>query len=188
MALSDDGEVYEWSPGKQAARKVEGPWGSNKIIAIETEEYHCFALSDQGKLYGWGYTQHDEFGKGTPFSCKYPVRITNALKRKHVTAIKIGNGYRLVLTKDGEIFQWGFIHDLVRYHFPYRMKGPLKKLVVTGLEIRGEQNIATVVGGDQYWWGRRPSVEILDSYETSLLPQLILALESYSVILGFSSQ
>ena len=130
-ALTDEGEVYAWGNGGYGAF-LKGntsnyytpqllTWFSNnniKIVDVTGGHYHWLALSDQGKIYTWGYNSHGQRGNGnttgqnnstTPFELSDFNNSNNELYGKEVIFIKAREYHCMAVTSDNELYTWVII-------------------------------------------------------------------------------
>jgi peptide/nickel transport system permease protein len=105
LACDREGKTYIWGqtqvqPGVNLKR-IPQEVRDAKIVQVAAGYDHCYALDDQGTLYGWGY---DEL-----YQLDIPRELENnnwdhTLKIKKVEA---SYQYTAVLTEDGKFFVWG---------------------------------------------------------------------------------
>ncbi|KAA5538863.1 RCC1 domain-containing protein [Adhaeribacter rhizoryzae] len=67
-----------------------------------------YAISADGKVYGWGGEDNGELGNGTSNSAT-PVDISGygALAGKTIVTVATGRNYKLALDSDGKVYVWG---------------------------------------------------------------------------------
>lgn len=65
------------------------------------------ALSDEGKVYVWGNNTYGQLGTGGLKNVNEPI-LLEALSREKVVDISCGDNYSGIVTKDGEVYTWGF--------------------------------------------------------------------------------
>lgn len=90
--------------------EIEGLSLSTSLFAqIEAGNGTTLALTQDGRLYAWGYAGWGQLGNGTQDTATVavPVDMTGALAGKVVTQIAAGSANCLVLTADGELVGWG---------------------------------------------------------------------------------
>ena len=137
-ALTDEGEVYAWGNGSYGAflkgntSNYNTPqlltWFSNnniKIVDVTGGYYHWLALSDQGKIYTWGYNSHGQRGMGNtnsynsetaPFELSDFDNSNNELYGKEVIFIKAREYHCMAVTSDNELYTWGDNSEYVLGH------------------------------------------------------------------------
>ncbi len=129
-ALSEDGQVWMWGfrnagisglPTKTHAysnqnppNQVAFPEGA-RIVQLTSGAYHFLALSDDGKVYGWGQSGYGEVGcrnvANDPYvrpPCEVPFPGLKAGDR--IIQVAAGEYFSLALTEQGDLYTWG--HDL----------------------------------------------------------------------------
>jgi alpha-tubulin suppressor-like RCC1 family protein len=123
VALTSDGLVYTWGRGASSqlgngattnssvpvAVSTSGVLSGKMIVAIGAGEYHCLAVSSEGRVYAWGPNSNGELGNGTNTSSSVPVPVaTNgALLGKQVVTVCATYDSSTALTDDGQVFSWG---------------------------------------------------------------------------------
>ncbi|KAJ8760134.1 hypothetical protein K2173_010990 [Erythroxylum novogranatense] len=123
VALTSLGQVFTWGYGGFGAlghsvyhrellpRLVEGNW-NGRICHITTSGTHTAAISESGEVYTWGRDQGDgrlglgpnpgpNEGGGLSIPCKVKALPVPA------TAVSCGGFFTLVLTEEGQIWNWG---------------------------------------------------------------------------------
>ncbi|MBA5604738.1 DUF4214 domain-containing protein [Duganella sp. FT3S] len=121
-ALADDGTVYSWGyyagQGTTASARypnqVRNPAGTgalNNIVAISAGSDFTLALAADGKVYGWGWNNSGETGRGTTSTQEaLPATVKLASDNSELTdvvAISAGYNFGLALTADGHVYAWG---------------------------------------------------------------------------------
>jgi regulator of chromosome condensation len=124
-----------------------------------------FALTDDGKVYGWGTFRSNEgifgFTHDGVIIAHRPLRITQL---KNITSIKAGANHALALDTKGAVFAWGSgqqnqlgrrviertkIEGLVPREFGL----PKGKKSIASIETGGYHSFAISKNGDVYSWG-----------------------------------
>ncbi|GLT54663.1 hypothetical protein SLA2020_278450 [Shorea laevis] len=123
VALSSAGEVFTWGYGGFGAlghsvyhrelfpRLVEGSW-SGKIRHIATSGTHTAAITESGELYTWGRDEGDgrlglgpERGPNEGGGLSIPSKVKEL--PMPVTAVSCGGFWTMVLTEQGQLWNWG---------------------------------------------------------------------------------
>lgn len=122
LVLTRDNRLFSWGLG---GRLGDGTWAtsvipvevdmtgvlSGKTISyITTSNIHSLALSDEGRVYGWGVNDAGQIGDGTNIWRISPVAVdtTGVLAGKVVVQLFTGsNGFSLALSSDGNLYAWG---------------------------------------------------------------------------------
>ncbi|KAF2302277.1 hypothetical protein GH714_033961 [Hevea brasiliensis] len=123
VALTSLGQVFTWGYGGFGAlghsvyhrellpRLVEGFW-NGKIQHIATSGTHTAAVAESGELYTWGRDEGDGRlglgpgrGPNEGGGLSIPSKV-NALPVP-VAAVSCGGFFTMVLTEDGQIWNWG---------------------------------------------------------------------------------
>jgi alpha-tubulin suppressor-like RCC1 family protein len=119
LALSDEGRVYSWGKnehGQLGNGTTYTGWTptpihiprDERVVAIHGGTQHSLALTESGKVYGWGGNRFGQVGDGTRrASVSKPVQILSLPEGDHVVSLKAGHDYSLALTKQGVLYAWG---------------------------------------------------------------------------------
>ena len=121
LALTSDGRVFAWGSGPLGTGDnsssyvpvevtASGPLAGKAIVSIAAGSGHCFALTDEGQVYGWGSNDDYQLGLGYyAFSILTPTLLDSPgiFGGKPVVAISAGQDHSLALTSDGRVFAWG---------------------------------------------------------------------------------
>lgn len=121
LVLKENGRVFAWGVGARgqlgngsrsdSSTPVEvsvGEMGTEKVVAIAAGNECSFALTDNGRVYGWGLATSGRIGIGTnaPDEVLTPRRVDN-LDNIHIVAIAAGRTFSLALSNTGKVYSWG---------------------------------------------------------------------------------
>ena len=123
VALSSTGEIYTWGvnaqgqlgDGTRTERSVPVQLTRSEAIAgvsfsaISAGQEHTLALSDDGRVFGWGDNASGQLADGTTTRRTTAVAVTTsgALDGVTIVAIAAGHYHSLALSSDGRVFSWG---------------------------------------------------------------------------------
>ncbi len=121
VALTATGRVMTWgsyhgqgvSGTANFPNEVKDPSGNGPltgIVAIAGGGNFGLALSDSGKVYGWGWNSAGQTGRGTvdnPVQLPAPVLAEDGTELTNIVAISAGYHFSLALTADGRVYGWG---------------------------------------------------------------------------------
>lgn len=128
LALDTKGSVFAWGSGQQnqlGRRVVERtktagltprefglPKGPRKgMTTIGTGDYHSFAVSKTGDVYGWGLNNFGETGipdnAGEDDAVVLKPQVIVSLKGKTVVSIKGAAHHSIAATEEGDCLVWG---------------------------------------------------------------------------------
>jgi len=164
LALTSDGFIYTWgdnahgqigdgvpSPRKLTPVKVVGITNAQKIAAGFG---HSLAMTDDDKVYSWGYNRFGQLGLGDNKDRNKPVEIKNL---KNIEEVAAGDNHSLVLTQAGLLFVWGAgqhgeLGDVLGKdrNSPFLLEDlPLIKSLAAG----AHHSLALTRSGEVYSWG-----------------------------------
>ncbi|XP_014219896.1 RCC1-like G exchanging factor-like protein [Copidosoma floridanum] len=121
MVLTEKGEVYAFGWGADGQTglghynneykpsAVKGAIQGQKIIKLACTADCVLALSDQGKVFGWGnseYRQLPALGHNQQINLAIEVKACNSLGE--IVDIAAGGSFCMALNSQGEVFVWGF--------------------------------------------------------------------------------
>ncbi len=124
LALSSDGKVYAWGSERwgelgnghnidtvltPAIVDTNGVLKGKKIIKIAAGSSHSLALTDDGKVYAWGWNSYGQLGNNSHADNYTPVEVVSSgeMYGKRIIDIAAGDDFSLALASDGSIFAWG---------------------------------------------------------------------------------
>lgn len=123
LALASDGTVYGWGNNiygtvgdattvnrlSPVALNATGTHLEGKtVVAIRAAFYNSFVLTNDGKLFGWGFNANGTIGDGTTVDRLRPVAVNGgSLGNKTVTSTVGEGNHTLALTSDGQLHAWG---------------------------------------------------------------------------------
>ncbi|XP_076168967.1 RCC1-like G exchanging factor-like protein isoform X1 [Ptiloglossa arizonensis] len=121
ILLTESGEVYTfgWGADGQTGLAhyqneyrpslVKGDLAGQHIIKVACVADCVLALSDKGKVFGWG---NSEYGQLFTINDDYQVNIAtqiNALQQfGHITDIASGGCFCMILNNEGDVYVWGY--------------------------------------------------------------------------------
>lgn len=121
MLLTEQGKVYAfgWSADGQTGlghynneykpSPVQGDIIGHKIIKVTCTADCVLALSDQGKVFGWGnaeYFQLPAQGNNQQINTSTEIKACNGLGK--IIDVASGGSFCMALNDEGEVFVWGF--------------------------------------------------------------------------------
>lgn len=134
LLLTDEGIVYSWGQsnfsgqlGREAKEKeCEKPTMISElskeiVVQVACGKYHCLALTEDGKLFGWGQNRAGQVGKddydfapsassSSDVPVPYPINVKDPDGTVHfVKACACGPESSACSTTDGQVFVWGAI-------------------------------------------------------------------------------
>ncbi|KAL6079642.1 negative regulation of SNARE complex assembly [Balamuthia mandrillaris] len=155
MFLTKDGTLYGCGNGPysghpfMSARLEPTPLQSLQLEGVRIKAVACgpdhnLAVSEEGSLYVWGGSMHDQLGFGDSLTIHIP-RLHDFFKGKEVTHVAAGLSHSLAVTNDRELWSWG---DNRQYQLGYtepKKQGVPKR--VEGLRLEQNEKIVQVEAG-----------------------------------------
>ncbi len=129
-SLNPDGTVWMWGfrnagisglatathaySNTNAPNKVALPAGTN-VKQLASGAYHFLALTDEGKVYGWGQSGYGEVGCRNNLNDPYvrppcQVQFPGLKVGDSIVHVAAGEYFSLAMTAQGDVYTWG--HDL----------------------------------------------------------------------------
>ncbi|GAB1604494.1 E3 ubiquitin-protein ligase HERC2-like [Argonauta hians] len=109
LALTKSGKVYSFSYSSETQTpKLLDNFGQREVIKIAScpEGNHYMALTNDGKVFSWGFGEGGRLGHGDNITYEEPNLIL-ALIGHHVTHISCGAATSAAVTSLGELYTWG---------------------------------------------------------------------------------
>ncbi|KAF9187561.1 hypothetical protein BGZ51_001210 [Haplosporangium sp. Z 767] len=169
FAIDKDGKAYAWGLNTYGQCGNEDPKVENipsvapiealeeeKFVDIQGGEHHTIALTKDGKVYGFGRSDSHQLGLGyteTPgsedsTSHKKAIRKPTVIPGlPAIQEISVGGNHTLALSKDGDVYAWGFGEMLA-------CGNGEEEDVETPLKLKGQQiencRVVKVAAGGQH--------------------------------------
>lgn len=199
---SDDDDTgmnpKESTPGEVDWATTEVPEGT-RWVDVAAGDSCSFALTDDGKVYGWGTFRSNEgiFGfTHDTFIAQRPIRIPEL---KNITSIKAGANHALALDTKGAVFAWGsgqqnqlgrrvIERTKIEGLKPREFGLPKGKKSIVSIETGGYHSFAISKTGDVYSWGLNNFGEtgVMDNAGQDdaviLKPQVVDALKDKTIV------
>lgn len=118
MALTDGGRIYSWGTG-DCGQLGHGPQSkrcltptlvvaaaAERFVSIAASENHSVALTDDGRVYSWGYNRWKQLGHEHTTSEKthIPQAVASPILFSRITA---GSAHTLAISRDHQLYYWG---------------------------------------------------------------------------------
>ncbi|ESR43037.1 hypothetical protein WN944_004548 [Citrus x changshan-huyou] len=121
MVLTEEGQLWNWGANSNyelGRGDRVGGWKPKllpnledvRIIQIANGGYHSLALTDDGKVFSWGYGGHGQLGHSFTQNQKVPM-VIEALADEFVTHIACGGSTSAAVTEKGKLYMWGNAKD-----------------------------------------------------------------------------
>ncbi|CEP00073.1 Regulator of chromosome condensation (RCC1) repeat [Plasmodiophora brassicae] len=171
--------------------------GNDSVVGIDCGNYHTAAVSEQGRVYTWGWggrwlTGCGGLGHGDLKSAESPKRV-EALDGQRVVQVACGKYHTLARTDDGKVYAWGrgeygrlglnSNRDRTSPQLIEAIPGPVK-LIATG----SASSAAITESGRLYMWGKNDTGQLglggssnLDMFALEGIPTLVEALKDETI-------
>lgn len=175
LALTEDGTVYSWgynfhgdlgigfkSDDSSKPVRVSMPAAAGPVAKVAGGAHNGFALTEEGKVYGWGVNSGGLMGSGAT-SEVYTPRLIPGLDTVTVSDITTAFWTATVLTDEGKLLSWGKGIALGNgsssdssVPVPVDQTGVLSGVSIKDLGKGGGAEFTLVLGDDGkvYSWGK----------------------------------
>ncbi|XP_060815883.1 uncharacterized protein LOC132907131 [Bombus pascuorum] len=143
-------------------KKIEALCGKGVKTIAYGKGPHVLALTEEGKVYSWGYNDYCELGNRSTNECLTPTLISSVLNDVFVVDIACGGHHSLALTSKGEIYAWGHnVSGQVGCGTILSTVQPIPKLLhialngkkVVHISCGDSSSVAVMDNGEVYSWG-----------------------------------
>lgn len=199
---SDDDDTG-MNPKETAPTEVD--WSTTEIapdtrwVDVAAGDSCSFALTDDGKVYGWGTFRSNEGIFGFTHDTYIATRPMQIPDLKNITSIKAGANHALALDTKGAVFAWGsgqqnqlgrrvIERTKIEGLKPREFGLPKGKKSIVSIETGGYHSFAISKTGDVYSWGLNNFGEtgVMDNAGQDdaviLKPQVVEGLKGKNVI------
>ncbi|KAF8822073.1 regulator of chromosome condensation (RCC1) repeat-containing protein [Cardiosporidium cionae] len=173
LVLADDGKVYTWGSNRdgQLGASVESTFCvspieldisgiSSKIVEISCGSTYSALLTEDGKLYTWGSDEYGQLGHGKQSRRLNSPKLVRGLSSHRIASISCGEFHMAAISREGEVFVWGYGRDgqcghgdLADISLPKKVES-LKHLRATGVSCGGAHTAVIVDGCRIFMFGR----------------------------------
>ena len=154
---------------------ASGEWGNGNYV--QAYSGHSLAVTQDGKVYSWGYNSNGQLGNGTAVDSSVPVAVltSGALAGKTVTAVAAARRHSLALTSDGKVYGWGAnsggqlgdgTYNQSTVPVAVSTTGTLSGKTVVQISAANDQSYAVTSDGKVFAWGSNNSGQMGDGTST----------------------
>lgn len=149
-----------------------------KIVKIAAGYHHSLALTDDGRIYTWGYGEVGQLGHGNSIKRVLTPKCIEGLSDVKFIDISASEHHTLALTSDGKVYSWGlnrfnqlgYSTDDSTYQSTPKVV-PIQN-IITSISAGTAHSLAVSSDGALYYWGRYVlSGEIFNSPKRLDLPE-----------------
>jgi len=165
VGVTLDGHVYSWGKnefGKLGLGHTRDRYEPQPVTSLEGVHissvsaglHHAIALSDNGRVYGWGCGLYGQHGLGRCVDCLVPEPLTGGgLDTRRVIHIASGFAHAAAVTAEGQVWVWGRIDAGHARSTPaHVVSGPPRARSVAC----GASSIAILIADEEvYTWSSR---------------------------------
>mmetsp|Transcript_11294 Transcript_11294/g.18047 ORF Transcript_11294/g.18047 Transcript_11294/m.18047 type:complete len:329 (+) Transcript_11294:84-1070(+) len=123
LALTKDGKLYSFGAGDYGQTGLGGGSSSDrytrtptqikafgptqKIVKIDAGLYHSAAITEDGKVFTWGYGKDGQCGHGDRVVHTPIPQQVRRMSKNQAIEVSCGDGHTAVLCRDGELYVFG---------------------------------------------------------------------------------
>lgn len=165
----------------------------SSVVSVACGDYHSLAVTDDGKLYSWGWATFQGSESMSPGALKgndaLPQQIEGELSARKVCLVAGGRRHTLVATQDHQLFSLGIGENgqlgcgsTDNTRLPKRIL-ELSGVPLASLSAGWGHSVAITTGGEVYAWGWNEEGQcgIGHREQAVLTPQKIVALKGVQV-------
>lgn len=93
---------------KQVTPVAVSGLGSSVLVALTAGAYHTCGLTNEGKIWCWGYNADGQLGDGTKVNRSTPVAVVGLPPGSTVVLMDAGDYHTCALTSAGAAWCWGY--------------------------------------------------------------------------------
>ena len=192
VAWTEKGKAYSFGAGTMAQlghggedhahapRLIEGALKGKMVVGAAAGNVHTLVLTDEGKVYSFGYMGHGRLGHNVGGFEYLPRRILSVLKKKKIVGVSTGYAHTAVWTEGGDAYSFGvgisgrLGHGGERNELVPRLIEGLEGNSVVGLSAGEVHTVAWTAEGKAYSFGDGRFYKLgHGSEEQEFLPRLI---------------
>ncbi|BDR52198.1 hypothetical protein KIM372_01050 [Bombiscardovia nodaiensis] len=118
LAIGSNGKAYAWGKNtygqlgdgsvmsKSTPVEVKTPAGV-QFVKVYAGREHSLGLTQDGRLYAWGYNQFGELGMGQMSEKQLTPTLVGIPAGERVTQVSAGYNHTLAVTASGNVYAWG---------------------------------------------------------------------------------
>jgi hypothetical protein len=181
ILLTQSGKVYEYKWNEDERKKSEqyidfklksfnnSSFQNDKIVIISCGYWHSLALTESGRVFGWGWNRYGQLGVDVGYSSEPIIIELNDLK---IQKISCGLFYSLLLSCDGDIYAFGLNYcgevgngTQKEQRFPIKLELNNKFIDIASHPYYSI-SMSQSIDGIYYVWGRFESKRVLRPQST----------------------
>jgi alpha-tubulin suppressor-like RCC1 family protein len=181
ILLTQSGKVYEYEVNDNERKKSEKyihfelkslknySFENEKIVMISCGLRHSLAVTESGRVFGWGHNQFGQLGVDVEYSIEPIIIELNDLK---IQKISCGVDHSLLLSCDGDIYAFGLNYygevgngTRDKQRFPIKLELNNKFIDIASHPYY-EISMSQSIDGIYYVWGRFEDKPVLSPQPT----------------------
>jgi RCC1 and BTB domain-containing protein len=144
---------------------------------------HLLALTSNGAIYSWGGNGYGQLGHGKTAVHNHTPKPVNMMPLGiAISAVSCGGYHSLALTKDGEVYAWGFnscgelgTGDVISRYSPTKVTGLPDDIAGVQITCNHSSSFVVTSTGKVYSWGQNSSGQLgIGSTQQQLQPFIVV--------------
>lgn len=174
LVLTTTGKIFGWgcndhaqlglghNNSPQTKPSLIETLSSHKILSVACGIKHTIAITEEGKLFSWGWNEYGQLGSGYE-AYNHTPKIVPALSHDIVTQIACGYVHSMALVRKGNktfCFSWGsgkygqLGHGNKVHQFTPKLIDMLKQEKIVLIDCGWYHSLAIAKGTTMFMWGR----------------------------------
>ncbi|CAM6066951.1 unnamed protein product [Sphagnum tenellum] len=198
IVLTSNGEVLSWGRNQNGQLglghkedslipcKVQALEGKAvKMLAAGAE--HTAAVTESGKLYGWGWGQYGNLGLGNRCDQMVPVEVV-AVNREKIKMVACGWRHTITVAESGNLYTFGWSkygqlgHGNFQDHLVPHQVHALRNKKIRSIAGGWRHTVAVDEDGQMYGWGWNKFGQVgVNNTEDQNYPQIVKGLADQRV-------
>lgn len=175
--ITREGQLGLWT-FEIIERTLNRSWGDAGIVDMAVGRNHVFIVTDEGELWGWGWTNRACLLDGRHGSDPRLERLLTEFSDLHILSITASDFLITALTNDGTIVIWGQDVETPRECIPPSIVKPVWEGIPVQVAVSNRHVLVLVDDGTVWGWGNN-SDSALDIASTDFQDAPVLVMEPW---------